>query len=192
MKKGKRLLLGISIGLFAVSFWWFGTGQVMNNAQNKRATGTYTYAIVLGAKVNGTIPSKSLRYRLDAALSYAEQHSNVILVLSGGQGPDEGISEAQAMANYLSAQGFPHDRMMLEDQSTSTYENLLNAKQLLPTDTNELTLITSDYHIARAGMLAEKIGYTWDAVPAKTPRVIETKVRFRERLALVKTWIVGH
>ena len=192
MKKRMSLVIvGVMITL-ATSAWWFQTGHVMKKAQTKRATGTYTYAIILGAKVNGITPSKSLRYRLDAALFYAQQYPNVILVLSGGQGPDEGISEAQAMFTYLSEKGIPENRMIVEDQSTSTYENLVNAQQLLPPNVKEITLITSDYHIARAGYLAEKIGYRWDAVSAQTPAVIQAKVTFRERLALVKTWIVGH
>lgn len=100
MKKGKRLLIVSFIGIFAFATFWFTTGQVMKQAQNKRANGSVTYAVVLGAKVNGTTPSLSLKYRLESALSYAQRHSNVILVLSGGQGPDEGISEAQAMMNF--------------------------------------------------------------------------------------------
>ncbi|MCM3759107.1 YdcF family protein [Sporosarcina aquimarina] len=191
MKKGKRLLFGMIIGFFMIFAWWFATGQAMKEAQNKRADGNYSIAVVLGAKVNETTPSLALRYRLEAALSYAESHPNVTLVLSGGQGHDEGISEAQAMVNYLSAQGFPENRMIIEDQSTSTYENLVNTKKLLPQSITGVTLITSDYHLARAGYLAEKVGYEWDAIPAKTPKVVEAKVRFRERLALLKTWIVG-
>lgn len=191
MKKGKRLLFVMIISFFMIFAWWFATGHAMKEAQNKRADGNYSIAVVLGAKVNGTTPSLALRYRLEAALSYAESHPNVTLILSGGQGADEGISEAQAMVNYLSAQGFPENRMIVEDQSTSTYENLVNTKKLLPQDVTGITIITSDYHLARAGYLAEKVGYDWDAIPAKTPKVVEAKVRFRERLALLKTWIVG-
>ncbi|MBD7908087.1 YdcF family protein [Sporosarcina gallistercoris] len=191
MKKGKRLLFVILIGWFMIFVWWFATGHAMKEAQLKRADGSYSIAVVLGAKVNGTTPSLALRYRLEAALSYAESHPNVTLVLSGGQGEDEGISEAQAMENFLSAHGFPKDRMIIEDRSTSTYENLVNTKKLIPQGVTGITLITSDYHLARAGYLAEKVGYDWDAIPAKTPKVVEAKVRFRERLALLKTWIVG-
>ncbi|MDW0110640.1 YdcF family protein [Sporosarcina aquimarina] len=181
----------ISILGMSILAWWISTTYVMKEAQSKRATGIYSYAIILGAKVNGTTPSLALRYRLDAALDYAQQHPHVTLVLSGGQGPDEGISEAEAMHNYLSAYGFPESRMILEDQSTSTFKNLENTKKLIPQDVTGITIITSDYHVARAGYLAEKAGYEWDTIPAKTPKVIEAKVRFRERLALLKTYVVG-
>lgn len=191
MIKGKRLLVIISSLGISLLAWWISTTYVMNEAQSKRATGTYSYAIILGAKVNGTTPSLALRYRLDAALDYARQYPHVTLVLSGGQGPDEGISEAEAMHNYLTANGFPEARMILEDQSTSTYNNLENTKKLIPQNVTGITLITSDYHVARAGILAKKAGYEWDTIPAKTPKVIEAKVRFRERLALLKTWIAG-
>lgn len=184
-------MLVILVGGFMLIVWWFVTGHAMKEAQLKRGDGSHSIAVVLGAKVNGTTPSLALRYRLEAALSYAESHPHVTLVLSGGQGEDEGISEAQAMMNFLSAQGFPKDRMILEDRSTSTYENLVNTKKLIPQGVTGITLITSDYHVARAGYLAEKTGYEWDAIPAKTPKVVEAKVRFRERLALLKTWIIG-
>lgn len=191
MKKGKRLMVVILVGTFMVFLWWFATGHAMKDAQLNRADGSYSIAVVLGAKVNGTTPSLALRYRLESALSYAESHPDVTLVLSGGQGEDEGISEAQAMVNFLSAQGFPESRMIVEDRSTSTYENLVNTKKLIPQGVTGITLITSDYHLARAGYLAEKAGYEWDGIPAKTPKVVEAKVRFRERLALLKTWVVG-
>ena len=191
MKKKKRVMSGILIGVFTISGWWVGTGYVMGEAVHNRANGTYAYAIVLGAKVNGVVPSLSLQHRLESAFTYAQQHPHVSLVLSGGQGPDEGISEAQAMANYLAAKGMPQHRMILEDTSTSTYENLANAKQLLPASITGATLITNDYHMARAGMIAKKVGLDWDAVPAPTPPLSQAKAGLREPFALLKTYIVG-
>ncbi len=163
----------------------------MKSALRNTAAGGPQYAIVLGAKVNGTQPSKSLRYRLEAAYDYAQKYPDVILVLSGGRGPDEEISEGAAMAEYLTARGLPMERLIVEDQSTSTYENLVNSQRLLPSGTSAVTLITSDYHVARAGMLAQKAGWDWDAVPAQTPQSVKMKTGIRERLALLKTWVVG-
>ncbi|GKV70041.1 hypothetical protein NCCP2716_25390 [Sporosarcina sp. NCCP-2716] len=185
------MIIIICFGALAVSAWWFGTGHAMKSAQRNVAAGGSPYAIVLGAKVNGTQPSKSLRYRLEAAYDYAEKYPDVTLVLSGGQGEDEDISEGVAMAEYLTARGLPQERLIVEDQSTSTYENLVNSKRLLPPGTAAVTLITSDYHVARAGMLAKKVGWDWDAVSAKTPQSVKMKTGIRERLALLKTWVVG-
>ncbi|MFC5558947.1 YdcF family protein [Ureibacillus thermophilus] len=68
-----------------------------------------------------------------------------------------------------------------------TYENLLYSIKLLPDDTKSVTIITSDFHCARAKMLAKKLDLEADFVEAKTPKVVEQKLRFRERLALVKS-----
>lgn len=83
------------------------------------------YLVILGAAVYGTEPSPALRDRLDWAILYLEESPDTIAVVSGGQGPDEGISEAQAMKNYLVAHGISEERILMEDQSTSTKENLL-------------------------------------------------------------------
>lgn len=156
-----------------------------------KADGRNEYAIILGAKVNGDVPSLSLRYRLDAALSYANEHPHVTFVLSGGQGPDENISEAEAMKQFLVEEGIQEHRLILESVSESTYENLLFSKELLPASVRDITIITSDYHLARTKKLASSLGLQADVVVAKTPQIVETKLRIRERLALIKTYIMG-
>ena len=75
--------------------------------------------------------------------------------------------------------------------STSTYENLLYSTELLPGSEDEITIITSDYHLARAKNIAQRLGFQTDVVVAKTPKVVELKLKTRERLALIKTVIVG-
>ena len=79
--------------------------------------------VVLGAGVRGDRVSQTLAYRLDAALSYAQDNPDALVIVSGGQGPGENLPEAEAMANYLMAAGLPPDRLVLEDGSTSTEEN---------------------------------------------------------------------
>ena len=81
--------------------------------------------------------------------------------------------------------------MLVESESTSTYENLLYAKKLLPEGVSTITIITSDYHLARARMLAEKLGLETDALPAETPSSVKAQQNIRERLAIIKTYIVG-
>jgi len=179
------LLLGLLI------FLWMLTGKWMQDGQSPTANGTHEYAIVLGAKVNGDIPSLSLRYRLEAALDYATKYPHVKLVLSGGQGNDEHISEAESMKGYLIDNGINEERLILESSSTSTYENILFSKELLPSSIHSATIITSDYHLARARLIASNLNLQSDAVKAKTPKVVEAKSRIRERLALLKTYIVG-
>lgn len=177
--------------LICMIFLWVLTGKWIEDGLQPKADGTNAYAIIFGAKVNGDVPSLSLRYRLDAALAYANEYPHVTFVLSGGQGPDENISEAEAMKRFLTGNGIQEDRLILESASASTYENLLFSKELLPASLQSVTIITSDYHLARTKKLASGLDLQVDVVAANTPRVVEKKLRIRERLALIKTFIVG-
>ena len=182
-------LLVIASGGFGM---WALTTKWLDDGLTPKANGSNEYAIVLGAKVKaGNIPSLSLRYRLESALAYAIENPHVKLVLAGGQGADEDIEEAVVMKEFLLENGIPEERLIVENQSTSTYENLLFSQELLPDDLKSVTIITSDYHLQRAKILAEKLGWEADVVAAKTPEITAMKVRLRERLALVKTYIVG-
>lgn len=171
---------------------WMLTSKWIDEGLEPKADGSNEYAIVLGAKVKkGNIPSLSLQYRLEAALTYANENPHVKLVLSGGQGPDEDIEEAVVMQKFLLENGIAEDRLIVENKSTSTYENLLFSQELLPERVTSVTIITSNYHLQRAKILAEKLDWDADVVAAKTPKSVEMKVRLRERAALLKTYIVG-
>ncbi|MCM3112109.1 YdcF family protein [Lederbergia lenta] len=172
-------------------FLWMLTGKWMNEGKKPKANGKNEYAVILGAKVNGDVPSLSLQFRLDAALKYANTYPHVKLILSGGQGPGENITEAKAMKKFLVEKGISDDRLILEEKSTSTYENILFSKELLPTSVQSITIITSDFHLARAKKLADTLKLQSDVVSAKTPNVVEFKLTTRERLALLKTSIFG-
>lgn len=120
------------------------------------------YAIVLGAGVNGTTPSLSLAKRLEAALAYAREHPEARLILSGGQGPGEEISEAQCMFNWLTDRGVAPERLLLEDRSTSTRENLAFSREILRAEGGEgarVCVVTAGYHLARAELMARDLGY---------------------------------
>ncbi|MFD1928419.1 YdcF family protein [Sporosarcina siberiensis] len=195
MKKknaGKKIIMiVIIIVVICVISLWMLTGKWIKDGIKIEADGTNEYAIILGAKVNGDTPSLSLRYRLDAALDYGNKYSHVLFILSGGQGPDENTTEAEAMKRFLVANGIGEERLILETKSTSTYENILLSKELLPEKITSVTIITSDYHIARTKFIARKLGLDTDSVAGKTPGVVELKLNTRERLALIKTYIVG-
>nr|WP_285851926.1 YdcF family protein [Sporosarcina luteola] len=180
----------IAVALIGVTTWLL-LGKWMADGMKPLADGSLEYAIILGAKVNGETPSLTLRYRLEEALSYAETYPDVKFILSGGQGPDEDIAEGEAMRRYLVERGVAEERLLLETESTSTYENILYSKKLLPEDVNAVTLITSDFHLTRARMIADGLGLETDALPAKTPKSVVAKQHTRERFALIKTVIVG-
>lgn len=187
---GKIKIL-LVIFLVLIIFLWVLTNQWMADGEKPLADGTNDYAVILGAKVNGTKPSLSLQYRLDAALEYGKKYPHVKFILSGGKGPDEEISEAEAMRRFLVENGIAEERLFLETESTSTYENLLYSKKMLPDSVRTITIVSNDYHLKRAKMIADHLGLKADVVPAKTPKMVEAKLKFRERLALIKTYIIG-
>ena len=150
--------------------------------------------IVLGAGVNGTQPSLTLQTRLDAALAYLEGHPEVPVVLTGGQGYGEHITEAQCMYNYLTAHGVDGSRLVMEEQSTSTAENFTFSREYLEkagvdAAAEPVAVVTSDFHLFRAQIIAAKQGYAHTfGVPAELPWWwLSANYYVREAFALVKT-----
>ena len=113
--------------------------------------------VVLGAGVNGTVPSQSLQVRLEAALEYLADKPDIPIVVTGSQGPGEDISEAQCMADWLIGRGVAADRILLEDQADNTKENIEFSKAMLRDNgvdtTANIAVVTSDYHLCRASLL---------------------------------------
>ena len=130
------------------------------------------YLIVLGAKVNGTEPSISLSDRIDAAEDYLRSHPDTVAILSGGQGDDEGISEAQCMFHELTARGIPESQLWLEDKATSTWENIVYSLDLIEARTGDrptsVGLLSSEYHLFRASLFARDCGVEAIGIPAAT------------------------
>ncbi|HBT71654.1 MAG TPA: vancomycin resistance protein, partial [Lysinibacillus sp.] len=123
---------------------------------------------------------------------YLTKYPHVKVIVSGGQGPDEDQTEASVMQEYLEQNGIEATRIIVEDKSTSTYENLVFSKELLPKDTKKITIVSNDFHLKRAKYLAETLDFEVDVVAAETPKSVEAKLRLRERAALLKTYIVGY
>ena len=179
-------LISISI----IVFIWLGF-KIEEN-EKSTANGQNDILIILGAKVKeGGVPSLSLKNRLDVAYDYLVQYPHVQAVVTGGQGKDEDQTEASAMYTYLVNKGIEPTRILLEEQSTSTYENLLFTKQLLSDELKQATIVSNDFHLTRAAYLANMLDIEVDTLAAKTPAVVETKSRIRERAALLKTYIFG-
>ena len=122
--------------------------------------------IVLGTTVNGTEPSPMLRQRLDAALEYLNTYPDAVCIVTGGKGDEHNLSEAQCMYNYLTAAGIDAARITMEDRATTTVENLQNVRTML--DTNEVDILSSDFHLYRAGLIAKEAEFIPTLIPAKT------------------------
>ena len=116
--------------------------------------------IVLGAAVHGDTPSLVLRDRLDTAVFYHKKNPDALLVVSGGKGNGENITEAEAMEKYLLDKGVPKEQIIKEEHATSTLENFKFSKALLDErfEDYKIAYITNEYHIFRAGLTAKKAG----------------------------------
>ena len=144
--------------------------------------------VVLGSMVNGASPSADLQARIDAASAYLKAHPGAKCVASGGQGPGESISEAEAIRRALTADGIDADRIFSESGSRSTKENLENSLKIIRENgmDGRLALVTDDYHEFRACSTARSLGAEPYAVPARTPWYILSSCWAREVLALTK------
>ncbi len=150
--------------------------------------------IVLGCKVKGTYPTKMLRRRCDAAVAAMKAHPEIVCVVSGGQGRNEQISEAEAMRRYLTDHGIDGSRIIMEDKSTSTAENIRFSFDI--TDKlglgRDITIVTDGYHQYRASLIAKKNGAERvTACSADTePRFVPT-YWVREWFGLTHFYILG-
>lgn len=169
---GKTILIALSVLILVVVGWC-----IYNSARMVMAYKNYpdkeTTVVVLGCKVNGEHPSKMLRHRLEAAFDYLSENEDITCIVSGGKGPDERISEAECMYNYLIELGISSDRIIIEDKSTSTYENIKFSYEIiermnLPRD---ITIVTDGFHEYRASIIAKKQGINSYAVYAKTTKI---------------------
>lgn len=158
-----------------------------------KGSGNLDYVVVLGAQVRGNVPSKALDKRLTKALAYAEHNPNTILILSGGQGSGEDITEAACMEEYLSAHGIAQERMILEDKSTNTRENLAFSAELSQCAKSRTGIISNNFHVYRAVRLADKLGYeNAEGIAAQSDPLLQVHYVVREVFALVKEKIMGN
>jgi len=150
--------------------------------------------IVLGCGVKGDEPGTNLTERLDRAIEYHKKNPDAIIVVSGGKGDDENVSEAYAMEQYLIRHGVPAELIIKEDRATSTEENFLYSKEIL----NEyfdgdytVAFITNDFHIYRSSTFAKLIGFT-NATHAHSDTTWYTVVPngLRECITVLKLWIL--
>ncbi|MGX7024052.1 YdcF family protein [Vagococcus hydrophili] len=144
--------------------------------------------LILGAQVKGktkedAYPSVVLRERLDTAAAYLEEYPEAVVIVCGGQGADEPDSEANVMKNYLIKQGIPKNKIIMEDTSTRTKENILNAQKKQPL--NNTVIVTSDFHVFRAKLLAKRLGIeSVSGLPAVSNNSAIFKSYTREIIAL--------
>ena len=154
--------------------------------------------IILGCQVRQDGPSVLLRDRLDKALAYLEEHPDLLVVLSGAQGENEPVSEAQCMYDYLTGHGVSPDRLLLEESSFNTNENIRRSIETLAAagydTTADTVIVSNEFHLARTRMLWKRAAGTDEnlsllAAPS-THRPTYLRMLVREPLALVKSWLL--
>lgn len=162
----------------------------------KRDLSRADYAIVLGAGLRGETISLTLKNRLDSAIEYTKANNEATIVVSGGQGPGESITEAEAMKRYLLQNGIEEDKIIMEDKSTSTSENLIFSKEKIEKYSGktigelDVKIITTDFHALRSNMLAKKYDYkNVSLYTSGTLKSIAPVMYTREFFALIKSII---
>lgn len=152
------------------------------------------YMLVLGAKVRYDGPSVSLMDRINAAYDYMTAHPEVIAIVSGGQGPDEPMTEARCMYEQLVKKGIDPSRIWLEEKATSTWENIIFTLDLIQEKTGvrpeKIGLLSSEYHLFRATLFAEKCGVDAVGIPAKTSRLSQKINHFMREVAGIWHYIL--
>lgn len=191
MKKKIFKFFVISILIFIVSF--VGVQGLIINEKNQNYDVQVDYVIVLGARLYGDIPSPTLKFRLNSALDYLEDYSDPKVIVTGGQGSGESITEALAMKTYLENKGVNSHQIILEDKSTSTFENLNNSidkiNELTSNKDIKILIVSSDYHLFRAKMIARQFDLTVYTKGAKVPPSVLFKAYIREYFAVIKSLI---
>lgn len=185
------LRIGILL-LFSVCLIFFlGVEGMILKGSVQMPEDTQDYVIVLGAHVRESGPSKALALRLDKALEYASAHPDTVFIVSGGQGSNEPCTESFAMKKYLMERGLSEERILEENQSTNTRENLIFSKEFIPEGAS-VGIISNGFHICRALHLAETLGYeNASGIPAKSDLATQPTNLLREFFAVVKDfWII--
>lgn len=151
------------------------------------------YIIVLGAQVRESGPSVVLQYRLDAAIEYLNENPDTICIVSGGQGANEPFSEAEGMAKYLLENGIDVNRILLEDESRNTVQNIQNSKALMGESYNGAGIITNNFHVFRALQIAKTQGLkSVSGIAADSNALYLPNNILRECCGILKDWFMNH
>ncbi len=192
-KRGLKRLVGL-IACLALAAFLAAEVPILHAALNS-AKSDARYVIVLGAAVYGETPSLSVKHRCDRAAEHMARHPDAVAVVSGGQGKGEDISEAECMRRYLRDNGVAADRILMEDRSGSTLENLTFSRQVIADaggDPCHVAVVSSSYHLYRAQRLAASLGMRAEGLASTDGYpVYMTGMYMREAVAVWKLWLLG-
>ena len=211
MKNTIIISIKISIIIFIFLFCfvqYFIIKEYINDRKAVNENKKVDYVIILGARVKGEKPAKSLMERIKAATKYLKENPEVKVIATGGKGKNEGIAEGVAIKRELLKNGFSEDRIILEDKSKNTVENFRFSLEKIRNSENgknknsenngnrkiKVLIVTNDYHIFRSKNIARKVGfdnkdYEIYGLPAKTPLISIPQSYFREFLSNVNYFL---
>ena len=151
------------------------------------------YIIVLGAQMKPAGPSIVLKFRLDAAYEYLVENENTICVVSGGQGANEPCTEAQGMYDYLVEKGIAPERILMEDKSTDTSENIAFSAEIIGGTDYDVGIVTNNFHVFRGMMLARHAGFeNACGISARSNIYFQPNNLVREFFGILKDLVCGN
>ena len=183
----------INVGIIVIFLCVFSFALFLSIYGNRHNVDyTEDVVIVLGAGVLGENVTRPLAHRLNAAAQYWWNNPDSVIVVTGGLGSHATITEAEAMSRFLIRQGIPEEVIILEDNSTSTYENLTFTKEILEyyfPDGFSAVLVTNDFHIFRAVRTARSVDIDVHPIGAYTDWYTWPVNYLRETLAVINFMI---
>jgi len=188
---GKGIGVAMLAGACAIVAVTSGLMLSQFNAQGKPGL---DYLIVLGAQVHGDhTPSSVLQYRLDAAAAYLDENPETLCIVTGTQGPNEPIAEADCMAAYLEQHGVDPTRIIREDRATNTVQNIAYSRELMSSPAASVGIVTNDFHVYRAVKIAQKagLGNACGIATYSTPFFLPNNM-LREAMGIVKDALTGN
>lgn len=154
------------------------------------------YVVLLGARVRNDGPSVDFRARIEAAYRYANDNPTTVVITTGGQGSDEPVTEASAARDYLVNRGIPSSRIITEDRSTNTVENIENSRMIIEGRGDDpegcrIIIVSASYHLCRARFIAGKMGFNnIETLGSNGLLILIPHYYTREFFALIKDFIV--
>ena len=187
LRRGMLCILAAGVALFVVA-----EGCIFAHYRDKGRP-DLDYIIVLGAQMKPGGPSVVLKFRLDAAYDYLTANEDTLCVVSGGQGSNEPCSEAEGMYAYLVERGIAPERILMEDQSTDTSENIAFSAALIGGTDKDVGIVTNNFHVFRGVMLARHAGFeNACGISARSNIYFQPNNLVREFFGIMKDLVCGN
>ena len=175
----------------AIGIIFFTVLQILIFSGSRTEEADVDVIIILGAGLIDDKPSLILASRLNAAIAYVQTREDTLIIVTGGLGEGRSVTEAEAMARYLITRGIDENRIIKEDKSTNSHENINFAKTIMidngmDPENMKIAVVTNEFHLYRAKLTAQKAGLTAIGIAAETPGLHRKLIyRFREAFSLI-------